>query len=124
MENNKYRERLLKLLNKKEVYSCFSNELVEFVDDVYGIIDKIGDDKVVCDLTFLIDGAANVESGIEKIYFKLKNHCKCKHYYNFYDFSYENGIFDNNCDVEAFLKRIEEIMEDRFDYFEKENGNR
>lgn len=122
MNSKKFRKKLFEILNKKKVYSRYSNELVDFVDSI-SVDDAISahkNGKVICDLIFLIDGVANVESDIKKMYFEMESPCECKgNYYNFYDFFNENGIFNKDFKPKKFLENINTYVENRKDeYYE------
>lgn len=112
MTPKKFRKKLIKLLNKKKVYSCFSKELVNFVDRVDDVCNEVGSDKVICDLTFLIDGVANVEGDIQDIYLEMKGTRKSNPY-NYYDFFNDNGMFDKDFKAKQFLKKIDVYVKDR-----------
>lgn len=110
MNNIEFRKRYIYILNKKKVYSCFSDRLVQFVDELPRQFEK---NTVISNGSLLIDNCANVEGDIQDMYFVKKakdNHA----YLNMYDYLEKSGMFDEeNFNPVVFLQELEKQIEDR-----------
>lgn len=91
-------------MNSKKVYSCFSNELVTFVES----LDSITEDTkgVFSDGISLLDNIADAEDDIQKMYFVMKDGSikNCE------DFFYEHGAYQKDS---HFIEDIKNFVADR-----------
>lgn len=97
---------LVKLLNKKKVYSRFSGKIVNFTDSFDECLKK--GSGVWSDGLNMIDFYANSEDDIQQMLCKYK----CGRWYIMEDFYSSHHAFDNG---EKFLKDIDRLIADRDD---------
>ena len=97
---------LVKLLNKKKVYSRFSGKIVNFTDSFDECLEK--GSGVWSNGLNMIDFYANSEDDIQQMLCKYK----CGRWYIMEDFYSSHHAFDNG---EKFLKDIDRLIADRDD---------
>lgn len=103
MSRNSERDKFIELLNKKRVFSRFSDFPVTFVDD----IDELEEEKgVFSDGLNLLDNIEEAEDDIQQMYFVLKDGS----FYNCQDFYSDFGAYEEG---DKFIKNIEKYVMDR-----------
>ncbi len=101
------RKELLVLLNKKKIFSCFSNLPIEFVDSIKDE-SALDHSKVYSDGMFLIDFVENAEDDISRMYCELRTGRVC----NMEDFYSRYGAFDKD-GGDRFIKSIKYLIKNR-----------
>lgn len=101
------RKELLVLLNKKKIFSCFSNLPIEFVDSIKDE-SALDHSKVYSDGMFLIDFVENAEDDISRMYCELRTGRVC----NMEDFYSRYDAFDKD-GGDRFIKSIKYLIKNR-----------
>ena len=103
MSRNSESDKYIELLNKKKVFSRFSDFPVIFVDD----IDEMEEEKgVFSDGLNLLDNIEEAEDDIQQMYFVLKDGS----FYNCQDFYSDFGAYEEG---DKFIKNIEKYVMNR-----------
>ena len=93
------------LLNKKKIYSSFSNHLVTFVEHIDAV--SSDDQGVYSDGIVMIDNIANAEDDVQQMYCELKHGgTLCME-----DFYADYGCFSDK--EELLFNNIAELIADR-----------
>ena len=101
------RKELLVLLNKKKIFSCFSNLPIEFVDSIKDE-SALDHSKVYSDGMFLIDFVEDAEDDISRMYCELRTGRVC----NMEDFYSRYGAFDKD-GGDRFINSIKYLIKNR-----------
>lgn len=103
-KKNEAHEMYLKLMNTKKAYSCLSEQLVEFTDDIDAHSDETS--GAYFNGWLLLDNVAEAEGEDKHIYVVLKDGSKM----NLHDFGKEYGIWEEG---DIFLENIKNLVADR-----------
>ena len=100
-------DKMLKLLNSKQVYSRASHTLVEFIRDLRVVtLNETGEKKAYSDGVNLEDMLANVAADMEYMYVRYKSGYKM----NYQDFAVSNGMFK---DFDKYYNNVSDKLADR-----------